>query len=73
VTLLTVPSVRQPGLHKFMGLGKAVWKATRAALTTLFTTDSGKGSLEICDCATLRAHSLSLHYFRIAEGVSRRH
>lgn len=30
----------QPGLQCFMGKGKAVWSATRAALTALLTTDS---------------------------------
>jgi len=42
----------QPGLQKFMGLGKAAWSATRAALTELLTTDSAlKTNETLCSAA----------------------
>jgi len=48
----TVGCWEQPGLQVFMGKGKAVWSATRAALTELLTTDSAlKKDEAMCSAA----------------------
>ena len=50
----------QPGLQVFMGKGKAVWTATRKALTDLFTTSDGESPKRMSrpPCNSLRSAAL---------------